>query len=168
MMSSINYSFFYTYSSFSSPLANLFYTCSLSFSPNLFVGLTRKWSSLAAIAHLLAKYLEIFPLFFPMALPMNEVLYKRPYFGVLVFCFKALNKAFSAPKIWIVEAGYLANVLNEPEWEISLAATVYPINSVKFGDTIYILFFKYYWIYFLNSNIFKVLSHNSFKHWISN
>ncbi len=120
------------------------------------------------MAHLLAKYLEILPLFLPMSLPMKEVLYKRPYFGVLVFCFKALNKAFSAPKIWIVEAGYLAKVLNEPEWEISLAATVYPMSSVRLGDTIYILFFKYYWISFRNSNIFSVFSHNYLRHWISN
>ena len=77
-----------------------------------------------------------------MALPMNEVLYKSPYFGVLDFSFKALNKAFSAPRIWMVEAGYLANVLNEPEWEMSLAATVSPMSSVRFGDTISILFFK--------------------------
>jgi hypothetical protein len=99
---------------------------------------------------LLAKYLEIFPLFFPMALPINDVLYNKPYFGVLVFYFKALNSAFSAPKIWIVEAGYLAKVLKDPEWAISLAATVSPINYVKLGDTISIRFFRYYWIYFLN------------------
>jgi hypothetical protein len=76
----------------------------------------------------LAKYLEIFPLFFPIALPIKVVLYNKPYFGVLVFYFKALNKAFSAPRIWIVEAGYLARVLNEPEWAINLAATFSPIN----------------------------------------
>ena len=64
----------------------------------------------------------------------------------------------------MVEAGYLANVLNEPECAINLAATVYPISYVKFGDTIYILFLRYPWIYFLNSNIFNVFSHNYFKH----
>ena len=67
------------------------------------------------MAHLLAKNLEILPLFFPIALPMNEVLYKSPYLGVLDFSFKALNKAFSAPRIWMVEAGYLAKVDKEPE-----------------------------------------------------
>ncbi len=36
--------------------------------------LTRKWSNLAAIAHLLARNLEIFPLVLPMALPMKDVL----------------------------------------------------------------------------------------------
>ena len=60
---------------------------------------TRKWSSLAAIAHLLARYLEIFPLFFPKALPIKDVLKRRPYLGVFVFCFNARNKAFSAPRI---------------------------------------------------------------------
>ena len=67
------------------------------------------------------------------------MLYNRPYFGVLVFCFKALNKAFSAPKIWIVEAGYLDNVESDPEWEISLAAIFSPIKLVRLGATIYIL-----------------------------
>lgn len=127
----------------------------------------RKWSNLAAIAHLLARYLEIFPFVFPIARPMNVVLYNNPYFGVFVFCFKALKSAFYAPKIWMVEAGYLANVLNDPEWAINLAAMLSPIKLVKFGETIYILSFKYPCIYFLNSNILRVLTHNSFKHWIS-
>lgn len=51
------------------------------------------------MAHLFARYLEIFPLFFPKALPIKEVLNNNPYLGVLVFCFRALNKAFYAPKI---------------------------------------------------------------------
>ena len=42
--------------------------------------------------------------------------------GVFVFCLSALNKAFSAPKIWMVEAGYLDKVASDPEWEMSLAA----------------------------------------------
>ena len=167
MISSMISSFF-SISSLSSTLASLCSTCYLSFSPNLFVGFTKKWSSLAAIAHLLARYLEIFPLFFPMARPIKEVLKRSPYFGVLLFYFKALNKAFSAPKIWIVEAGYLAKVLKDPEWAISLAAIFSPISSVRLGETIYILFFRYPWIYFLNSNIFKVFSQSSFKHWMSN
>jgi hypothetical protein len=36
------------------------------------VGLTKKKSNLAAIEHLLARYLEIFPLSFPPAFPMKE------------------------------------------------------------------------------------------------
>lgn len=118
----------------------------------------RKWSNLAAIAHLLARYLEILPLFFPLALPINEVLNNNPYFGVFVFCFNALNKAFSAPKICIVDAGYLAKVLKDPECAISLAATFYPIKVVKFGETISILFFKYSCISLRYSIILKVLS----------
>lgn len=55
----------------------------------------------------MAKYLEIFPLSLPFALPIKEELYSIPYFGVLVFVFKALNKAFSAPNIYTVDAGYL-------------------------------------------------------------
>ena len=75
------------------------------------------------MAHLFAKNLEILPLFFPIALPIKDVLYRRPYFGVLVFFFKALKRAFSAPKIWIVDAGYFDKVASDPEWEINFAAT---------------------------------------------
>lgn len=67
------------------------------------------------MAHLFAKYLEILPLFFPIALPMKEVLYKRPYLGVFVFFFRARKRAFSAPKICMVEAGYFDKVAREPE-----------------------------------------------------
>ena len=56
-------------------------------------------SILDAIAHLLAKYLEILPLFFYPALPMKVELKIKPYFGVFPLVFNALNKAFSAPKI---------------------------------------------------------------------
>jgi hypothetical protein len=35
--------------------------------------------------------------------------------GVLVFYFKALKSAFSAPKIWMVEAGYFERVESDPE-----------------------------------------------------
>lgn len=119
------------------------------------------------MAHLLARYLDILPLFFPMALPMKEVLNNSPYLGVFVFCLSALNNAFSAPRIWIVEAGYLASVLSDPEWAISLAATFYPIKVVKLGDTISILFFKYSCIYLRNSIILNVLSHSSLSDWMS-
>ncbi len=112
--------------------------------------LIKKWSSLAAIAHLLARYLDILPFVFPIARPINVVLYNKPYLGVFVFCFNALNNAFSAPNIWIVEAGYFASVLRDPEWAINLAATLYPIKLVRFGETIYILSLRYPCIYFLN------------------
>lgn len=52
---------------------------------------------------------------FPIARPMKVVLYKSPYLGVLVFYFRALKSAFSAPRIWMVEAGYLERVDNDPE-----------------------------------------------------
>ena len=156
MISSIKSSFLYTYSSSSTMFVSLLSTCYFIFSPNLFVGCryqistrTKKLSSLAAIAHLFAKYLETFPLFFPIALPINDVLYKSPYFGVFVFCFKARNKAFSAPKIWIVEAGYLERVFRDPEWAMSLAATDYPMRVVRLGETTSILSFRYYCIYLL-------------------
>jgi len=51
------------------------------------------------MAHLLARYLEILPLFLAYALPMNVELKIKPYFGVLPLVFKALKRAFSAPRI---------------------------------------------------------------------
>ena len=84
----------------------------------------KNWSILAAKEHLLATYLEIFPLSLVAALLMNEEWYKSPYFGVFPLVFKALNKAFSAPRIWTVEAGYFAKLTKEPAWEMSLAPTL--------------------------------------------
>ena len=46
-----------------------------------------------------------------------------PYLGVADLVFKALKRAFSAPKIWMVLAGYLARLVRLPAWEISLAPT---------------------------------------------
>ena len=37
-----------------------------------------------------------------------------PYFGVLPLVFSALKRAFSAPSICTVEAGYLAKLVKEP------------------------------------------------------
>ena len=34
-----------------------------------------------------------------------------------------LKRAFSAPRIWTVEAGYLARLVSDPAWEMSLAPT---------------------------------------------
>ena len=78
-------------------------------------------------------------MFLPKARPMKVVLKSRPYFGVFVFCLRALKSAFSAPRIWMVEAGYLERVASDPEWEMSLAAMVSPIKLVRFGATISIL-----------------------------
>ena len=55
----------------------------------------------------------------------------------------ALKSAFSAPKIWTVEAGHLARLTNEPAWQINLAPTNYPTTAVKLGAKACILFFKY-------------------------
>jgi len=45
---------------------------------------------------------------------MNPLWKSVPYLGVADFVLSALNKAFSAPKIWIVLAGYLAKVVKLP------------------------------------------------------
>ena len=80
-------------------------------------------------------------------------MYISPYLGVFFLVFKALNKAFSAPRIYIVEAGYFARFIRLPEWAISLAATNSPINTVKLGATAPILFFKYSAKFYLYSEI---------------
>ncbi|KAH3686773.1 hypothetical protein WICPIJ_002252 [Wickerhamomyces pijperi] len=68
--------------------------------------------------------------------------YNKPYFGVSCLVFKALKRAFSAPKIWMVEAGDLAKEIKEPEWAINLAPTNSPTKAVKFGAMAFILEFK--------------------------
>ena len=70
-------------------------------------------------AALAAKALEIFPFILLEAFPTTLAWYINPYLGVLCFVLIALNKAFSAPKIWIVEAGNLFNLfifLNSSTW----------------------------------------------------
>ena len=54
---------------------------------------------------------------------------------LLPLVLRALNKAFSAPRICTVEAGYLARLVSDPAWEISRAPTVSPINVAKLGAT---------------------------------
>ena len=46
-----------------------------------------------------------------------------PYLGVADLVFKALNNAFSAPRIYIVDAGYLAKLVKLPAYDINLAPT---------------------------------------------
>ena len=75
------------------------------------------------MAHLLARNLEILPLSFWLALEMNEELYRSPYLGVFPFVLRALKRAFSAPRIWMVDAGYLAREVKLPALEMSLAPT---------------------------------------------
>ena len=74
----------------------------------------QKGMYLEAILHLLAKYLEMRPLFFCLALPMKEEWKMSPYFGVLPLVFRARKRAFSAPRICTVDAGYLAKFVKEP------------------------------------------------------
>jgi hypothetical protein len=109
----------------------------------LLVGASEKQSTLDAMAHLLARYLEILPLFFYWALPMKVELKIKPYFGVLPLVFKALKRAFSAPRIWIVEAGYFERLVRPPACEISFEPTISPIRADKFGATAFILSLRY-------------------------
>lgn len=69
---------------------------------------------LEAMLHLLAKYLEMRPLFLCLALPMKEEWKINPYLGVLPLVFRALKRAFSAPRICTVDAGYLAKFVRDP------------------------------------------------------
>jgi hypothetical protein len=55
----------------------------------------------------------------------------------------ALNKAFSAPKIWTVEAGHFAKFTKDPAWQIKRAPTNSPTTAVKLGAKACILFFRY-------------------------
>ena len=71
-------------------------------------------TDLEAMLHLLARYLEMRPLFRSLARPMKEEWKINPYLGVFPLVFKALKRAFSAPKICTVLAGYLAKFVNEP------------------------------------------------------
>mmetsp|Transcript_75311 Transcript_75311/g.130401 ORF Transcript_75311/g.130401 Transcript_75311/m.130401 type:complete len:208 (-) Transcript_75311:534-1157(-) len=67
----------------------------------------------------------------------------NPYFGVLPFVFRARNRAFSAPRICTVDAGYLARLVKLPACEISRAPIISPIRAQRFGATRSIFFFKY-------------------------
>ena len=53
--------------------------------------LPEKQSILEAMEHLLARYLEILPLFLAPALPMKVEWNINPYFGVFPLVFKALK-----------------------------------------------------------------------------
>lgn len=54
----------------------------------------------------------------------------------------ALKRAFSAPKIWIVEEGNLAKLLRPPDWVNNLAPTLSPKIEVRLGATLYIWFLR--------------------------
>lgn len=67
-----------------------------------------------AILHLFARYLLMRPLSFCAARPIKLLWKMRPYLGVLDFVLRALNKAFSAPRICKVLAGYFDRLVIEP------------------------------------------------------
>ena len=54
------------------------------------------------------------PLFLAPARPIKVEWKIRPYLGVLPLVLRARKSAFSAPRIWTVEAGYLARLVREP------------------------------------------------------
>lgn len=83
------------------------------------------------------------PLFLAPARPTKVEWNNSPYLGVFPFVFKARNRAFSAPKIWMVEAGNFARFVNEPACEINRAPTCSPKSVAKFGATSPILDLKY-------------------------
>lgn len=66
-----------------------------------------------------------------------------PYFGVLCLVRMALNRAFSAPRIYTVEAGYLAKLTRLPACAMRRAPTSSPTMVVRLGAMAYIRFFKY-------------------------
>jgi len=66
-----------------------------------------------------------------------------PYLGVLPLVFKARKRAFSAPRIWTVEAGYLERLVREPALEMRRAPTVSPMSAFKLGATMFILSERY-------------------------
>src|SRR5689334_10856717 len=85
--------------------------------------------------HLLARKREMRPLFLGPERPMKVLWYNRPYLGVAPLVLRARNRAFSAPRIWRVEAGYLARLVREPACEIKRAATGVPRMTCKLGAT---------------------------------
>merc|ERR1719199_568592 len=93
--------------------------------------------------HLFARYREIRPLFFCCARPMNEEWKIKPYFGVLPLVFSARKRAFSAPRIWTVDAGYFARLMRLPACEMSRAPIISPIRAERLGATRSILVLRY-------------------------
>ena len=56
---------------------------------------------------------------------------------------RALKRAFSAPRICTVDAGYLAKLVRDPACEMRRAPTVSPIKAAKLGATQDILSCRY-------------------------
>jgi len=57
----------------------------------------------------------------------------RPYLGVSCLVLRARNRAFSAPRIWTVDAGCLASDTSEPAWAMRRAPTSSPTRAVRLG-----------------------------------
>lgn len=55
--------------------------------------------------------------------------------GVLPLVLSARNRAFSAPRIWTVEAGYFDRLVSEPACEMRRAPTVSPMSDARLGAT---------------------------------
>lgn len=57
----------------------------------------------------------------------------RPYLGVSCLVLSARKRAFSAPRIWIVDAGALARLMSDPTCAMRRAPTSSPTRTVRFG-----------------------------------
>lgn len=82
-------------------------------------------------------------MFFWDARPMNEEWKMRPYLGVLPLVLSARKRAFSAPRICTVDAGYLAKFVREPACDMSRAPTISPMSADRLGATECILLLRY-------------------------
>ena len=69
-------------------------------------------------AALAARDQEVFPLSFGAAWSINDAWEIRPYVAVACLVFRALKRAFSAPRIWTVLPGCLARFNKLPPWAI--------------------------------------------------
>eukprot|EP00967_Tisochrysis_lutea_P141922 scaffold261413_cov39-Tisochrysis_lutea.AAC.2 len=56
-----------------------------------------------------------------------------PYLGVSCLALRARKRAFSAPRIWTVDAGCFARFMSEPAWAISRAPTSSPTITDRLG-----------------------------------
>mmetsp|Transcript_98451 Transcript_98451/g.256517 ORF Transcript_98451/g.256517 Transcript_98451/m.256517 type:complete len:307 (-) Transcript_98451:258-1178(-) len=66
-----------------------------------------------------------------------------PYLGVDFFVFRALKRAFSAPRIWTVLDGCFARLISDPACEISRAPTSSPTMWVRLGAMAFMRSLRY-------------------------
>ena len=69
----------------------------------------------------------------------------RPYLGVSCFVFNALNSAFSAPRIWTVEAGCLAYKISQNIMKPVLKTIHFSYNTLPQADKLTCLLKLYQW-----------------------